>query len=449
MVKVNNAIDRQETTSSEVPSVSRASELIPEILSEIFLRVTGRKIILSALYHSKGPWFLGHVCSHWRNVLKNTPQIWGNIFVDLDDHILPGHHRSRPWINIVNESMYFIFSTTTALLDLHIQHGAYIGQPEFFVAYTNRLRGLTLENCLLETYIWFLNLPKNSFPFLERIVFDVLTEDAPPTPDTSPLQSAPNLHSVTYQSMGLPGPNYSLLPLQQIMELYVQGVQVSLTIVHEILVSSPSLVICQFLNIKNGSISVGGGITMLFLKMLMLRTMDELDWNQLLPSIFAPQLEDLLIASPQVPLHPTILLLEKSNCPLVRLILLSPGSHNAHDLREVDYLIDQLPACITNLYIPIPVSGSIFRRMSHGEFPMLKIFQGEVNAEGLELLVELIDSYADGTALREQSLTFIEVQVWGVNSDSVAHYNLRGVDLWKEIKGLKIIIQGQGINIVL
>jgi hypothetical protein len=117
---------KSNTRSEPYPRLSPASQLPPELLSEIFL------LCLSVgLYptneDTKSTLLLTHICAHWRSVALSTPSLWSRIRSDPSDLDAPqsqlqlvqhwlSHSGTRPLVLCISilpseDNNYAVFDT--------------------------------------------------------------------------------------------------------------------------------------------------------------------------------------------------------------------------------------------------------------------------------------------------------------------------------------------------
>src|SRR5688572_27832679 len=64
---------------------SPATEIATELLSIIFRFCIAGPILIPPNI-SEPPWTLTHVCSRWRNVAVDIPELWSRLHFDLGNH---------------------------------------------------------------------------------------------------------------------------------------------------------------------------------------------------------------------------------------------------------------------------------------------------------------------------------------------------------------------------
>lgn len=160
-------------------ALSPARRLPPELVADIFLLChTEPAPLLAKSEYDKLPLILGQICSGWREVALNTPQLWSNFAIDVP----PG--QSLPGITEGSVESWFSRSGAHPLsMEINMDNRRKTRRRQFFssdlqrimevvATYAGRIKDLrlVLPGNPIKLNDPFQHIPRNSFALLESAV---------------------------------------------------------------------------------------------------------------------------------------------------------------------------------------------------------------------------------------------------------------------------------------
>lgn len=310
--------------------------LLPmELIGEIFNHCSGN-IAYGSMSLNSGPLLMTHVCSSWRTIAINKPNLWTHICVTIESDDI-----KRGWPALVQ---LWVERSKNMPLSIRIQesethdyrkqpHSVFFGVLDILSTRCLQWKSVELVNRHYRAQgkrQWFRNSPwADSFPVLESFHLNSRTMDADEVRWlTKMLSSSPRLHAVSWIVKA--APSRPALPWSQLSQLTLVLFS-TLEEIYEIMSGSPQL---QKLDVTIQTFA--GMHAQAQLTHAMLRTLYISCAGNLEPAVFdsftLPNLQDLTIDQmPETfPLeingpwpHAALLrFFQRSKCKLQRLVLL-------------------------------------------------------------------------------------------------------------------------------
>lgn len=208
----------------------------PEVLTEIFtlygsLTPTVYVPPMRDLY----PWRLGHVCSRWREILWNSPEIWSNIEIRNPHRV----HEIR-----VEEILNEIFSHTSGLVSLCIFSFYYSPSRirDLILPFIPRLKAISILFLATGLLRMLLELPSGSLNHLQRLDLDFHADESLPT--TNP--GLPNFRRLSIRGGTSIAPCLPHFAWPQLTHLSITEDMITPILIHFVLRQCRSLISVQF-----------------------------------------------------------------------------------------------------------------------------------------------------------------------------------------------------------
>ncbi|KAF9458283.1 hypothetical protein BDZ94DRAFT_1271100 [Collybia nuda] len=432
--------------------ITKTGKLPPEILSEVFTHACAGSQVLLPPGKRECRWAIGHVCSHWRQVLWSTPAVWADICIRLQEN-------EPPMVVMFHGSVVrilkHIFAQTNALFSLTVRGCELAVVYDTILQHTHRFKGLSLFAINWKILSSIMTLPSELFSNLETLQISVDEESsltAHSNPPTSPFQHAPNLRSVTYTGhVFKPGPRtpnrvfisgFLLLPWEQLTDLSVTFMPIPPAHLHSVFSRCSALVSCKVLCTGDLVIPPKHPITLPCLEKLEVSTNyyhETIDWVNFLQPLVTPALREITIRALTMSCQAFTSLITRSKCSLVALHL------HPHDIKFQDpHVQSMLPhlGSLTTICLGFPIEASVIKMIKDGLLPSLDYGEWVVHPDGWEAVLDLIDSRIQQRFSTGWKLRVDLVCLGGRGFQEVRDRYLRRFKEYRGIQGLRLSFWG-------
>ncbi|KAF9462223.1 hypothetical protein BDZ94DRAFT_1322756 [Collybia nuda] len=360
----------------------------PEILSKIFSHCseTPTTICLPMIPGSY-PWWLGQVCSGWREVLWSSPTTW-NIDVSKPKTKDPKIY--------LQETIHEILSRTKGLISLRVDSYNSTHVSDLILSSSVRFVGLYLHTLPHSWFRTLLELPIGALHSLKCLDVSLDWRRGPVHENFIGVhQGLPNL-----RELGIGGDTpidlyLPYLPLSQLTSLSIKCVSVSTVELHLILRHCTSLLeadiwITSIDHLDNQP----EGTILSTLKSFSVTVYAYMDWNSLLSPLTLPSLQTLHCVGCPSPTFPQALtaLFSRSKCSLLSLNIYpnADSSEDGPQNSDLVLLLQETPK-LTTLAIRYLVSPPLIHAVHGGLLPRLQEGNWTLKPGGLNSLFDLLD----------------------------------------------------------
>jgi hypothetical protein len=401
-------------------AVSSLKKVPPEILSEIFSYCSAGAVTLPP----RGDeyfWKLAHTCSHWRQVLWNTPGVLGSIEV-------PQHYRRQnlshnpddAQVQIVRDSLTYILSVSRGLINIHV--GNHLQSPviDLLLPQAHRIKELKVFGLDYESFCSLLSWPAPSFSRLEELDLQVnISQPKVQKHSVTAFGRSRNLRKL-HLNLGIEiiHADSLLLPWRQLTDLAITHVSSPPNTIHHILGQSISLV-CATFHVSGDfdatTTHTVAPIRLRDLKEIAFFQREPVDWEHLLQPLVLPALKKLSVEDSSPPpmswSHwPFTHLLDRSNCVLEVLEICSAQIASAILTEDsVTPLLRALPD-VVRLKLHAIIPPSTFDLISsEALLPQLENVVWNMQANGLEECVDFLEAFDSANG---EKTNLKDVDIW-------------------------------------